>query len=118
MKTRYKITIIITVVIFSILFIPPNVAAFSCNTLKNKDLHCHVVGMTFFGIPFQTSIYHWFEWEDHIGCGGVLAHPGKGYPCIGIEDYWGFPAKISPFSEKERFVHDVIDMNKDLQNEN
>jgi len=118
MKTGTKIIIIVTIVIFSILFVPPNVAAFSCNTLKNKDLHCHVVGMTFFGIPFQTSIYHWFEWEDPIGCGGVLAHLGKGYPCIGIEDYWGFPTKISPFSEKERFVFDVMVKEQDLQNEN
>ena len=110
MKTRYRIFIIIGITIVSILFIPPNIAAFSCNTLNIKDLHCHVVGMTLFGIPFKTSIYHWFEWNDSINCGGVLAHPGKMYPCIGIEDYWGFPEKISPFSEKERFVHGIKDM--------
>ena len=99
MKTRYKITIIVIVIIFSILFIPPNVAAFSCNTLQIKDVHCHVVGMTFFGIPFDTSIYHWFGWNERIGCGGINAKPDKIYPCIGIRDYWGYPAIISEFSK-------------------
>ncbi len=104
MKTRYKLTIIVLIAIFSILFIPPNIAAFSCNTLDIQDLHCHVVGMTFFGIYFKTSIYHWFDWNDPVGCGGILAYPDKMYPCIGIEDYWGYPAKISEFSEKEQFT--------------
>ena len=107
MKTRYKISTVIVVAFLLTLFIPPNVAAFSCNTMNVKDLHCHVVGMTFFGIPFKTNIYHWFEWNPPIGCGGVLAHPDKIYPCIGIEDYWGYPEKISPFSEKEPFVQDT-----------
>ncbi len=73
MKTRYKIPIIAVIAFLLILFIPPNVAAFSCNTLKNKDVHCHVVGMTFFGMPFQTSIYHWYNWNDPVPCGGINA---------------------------------------------
>lgn len=108
MKTRYKILIIITIIIFSILFVPPNIAAFSCNTLKNKDLHCHLVGMTFFGIPFQTSIYHWFEWNDPLPCGGVKAHPDKIYPCIGIVDYWGYPPRFSQFAELVDFEPDTL----------
>lgn len=98
MKTRYKIIIVISVAVFSILFIPPNVAAFSCNTLQIKDVHCHVVGMTFFGVPFQTSIYHWFEWNDPIPCGGINAKPDQINTCEGIEDYWGYPAELSKYS--------------------
>ena len=94
MKTRYKIPIIAVIGFLLILFIPPNAAAFSCNTLQIKDVHCHVVGMTFFGIPFQTSIYHWFEWNDPIKCGGINSDPDELFFCIGIEDYWGYPPII------------------------
>ena len=99
MKTRYKISIIITIVFFSILFVPPNTAAFSCNTLQIKDVHCHVVGMTFLGIPFPTSIYHWFEWNDPIGCGGIIAKPGLLYTCEGFGDFWGYPPILSKYSD-------------------
>ncbi len=99
MRNKYKIILIAIVVIFSILFVPPNVAAFSCNTLKIKDINCHVVGMTFFGIPFPTSIYHWFEWNEPIGCGGAIAIPEILYTCQGFADFWGYPAIISKYSD-------------------
>ncbi len=99
MKTKYKIPIIAVIAFLLILFIPPNVAAFSCNTLKNKDVHCHVVGMTFFGMPFKTSIYHWYNWNDPIPCGGINAEPDKAYTCEGFEDYWGYPAILSKYSK-------------------
>jgi hypothetical protein len=98
MKTRYKIPLIVIVTFFSILFIPPNVAAFSCNTLQIKGVHCHVVGMTFFGKEFDTSIYHWFNWNDPLPCGGINAKPDKAYTCEGIEDYWGYPPILSKYS--------------------
>ena len=88
-------------IIFSILVIPPNIAAFSCNTLNIKDVHCHIVGMTFFDVDFDTSIYHWFGWEDPITCGGVNADPKKGYFCYGFKDYWGYPEKIDYYSKPE-----------------
>lgn len=99
MKTRYKIAIIAISLILAIFFIPPNTAAFSCNTLQVKDVHCHVVGMTFFGLNFDTSIYHWFGWAEPLPCGGINAIPGMMYPCIGIADYCGYPAKVSEFSK-------------------
>ena len=99
MKNKYKIILIAIAIIFSILFVPPNLAAFSCNTMKIKDVGCHVVGMTFFGIPFPTSIYHWFEWNEPVGCGGVIAMPEILYTCQGFADFWGYPAVISKYSD-------------------
>ena len=56
MCEKYKIPIIAFVALIMLLFIPPNAAAFSCNTLQNKDIHCHVVGMTFFGMNCFRSV--------------------------------------------------------------
>ncbi|NNL58092.1 MAG: hypothetical protein HKP31_01265 [Nitrosopumilus sp.] len=100
MKTSYKILIIIAMV-FTILFVPPNIAAFSCNTLEIKGIHCHVMGMAFFGMQFKTNIYEWYGWTDTYPCGGVLAHPDRGYNCMGIEDYWGLPPEFSSNAERE-----------------
>jgi len=106
MKTRSKI-IIIVIAIFSILFVPPNVAAFTCNTLEIKDIQCHVIGMSFFGMQFKTNIYEWYGWTDTYTCGGVLAHPDKGYNCMGIEDYWGLPPEFSSNAERERYEKQI-----------
>jgi len=102
MKTRTKI-ILIVITLFSILFVPPNIAAFTCNTLEIKDIQCHVMGMSFFGVQFKTNVYEWFELTDSYSCGGVLAHPDKGYNCMGIEDYWGLPPQFSPSAEREYY---------------
>ena len=113
MKTRTKITLIVVIVV-SILFIPPNVAAFTCNTLEIKDLHCHVVGMSFFGVTFHTNIYDWFELTGSYPCGGVLAHPDKGYHCMGIADFWGLPPVLTPGVERERYDSEKLDVNTGL----
>ena len=102
MKTRNKIILIIAV-LFSVLFVPPNVAAFTCNTLEIKDIQCHVMGMSFFGMQFKTNVYEWYGWTDTYPCGGVLAHPDKGYHCMSIEDYWGLPPELTPGVERGRY---------------
>ncbi len=102
MKTRYMVVLVL-VSVFAILFVPPNVAAFTCNTLEIKDVQCHVMGMTFFGMQFETNIYEWYGWVDDYPCGGVLAHPDRGYNCMGIEDYWGLPPEFSTNAERERY---------------
>lgn len=102
MKTKYKILIVIAIV-FTILFVPPNAAAFSCNTLEVKGTHCHVMGMSFFGMQFKTNVYEWYGWTDTYPCGGVLAHPNRGYDCMSIEDYWGLPPELSSNAERERY---------------
>ncbi len=103
MKIRHKISLII-ITIVSIMFIPPNIAAFTCNTLEIKDIQCHVMGISFFDVQFKTNVYEWFELTDSYPCGGVLAHPDKAYDCMGIEDYWGLPSQLSPSAERERIV--------------
>ena len=89
--------------VFSVLFVPPNVVAFTCNTLEIKDIQCHVMGMSFFGVTFHTNVYDWFDWTDNYPCGGVLAHPDKGYHCMGIADFWGLPPELTSGVERERY---------------
>ncbi|MCV0431837.1 hypothetical protein [Nitrosopumilus sp.] len=91
MKTRYKIIIIVPVVILSILFVPPNIAGFACNVLDIKDNHCYVVGMTFFGVYFMTNYWTLSGLEDPIPCGGFFTEPGKVYTCSKPLHYWGYP---------------------------
>ncbi len=102
MKIKYKILIVILMV-FAIPFVPPNVAVFSCNTLDIKGIHCHVIGMSFFGMQFKTNIYEWYGWTDTYTCGGVMAHPDRGYNCMSIEDYWVLPPKFSSNAEREQY---------------
>ena len=61
------------------------------------------MGMSFFGVQFKTNFYEWFEWTDSYPCGGVLAHPDRGYNCMTIEDYWGLPPEFSPIAEREHY---------------
>lgn len=49
------------------------------------------MGINFLGIKFDTNIWYLLDIEKHSkSCGGVLAHPDKGYPCSGMESYWDF----------------------------
>ncbi|MCA9827955.1 MAG: hypothetical protein KC444_06140 [Nitrosopumilus sp.] len=104
MKTRYKIIISVIIVMVVFYLVPPNVAGYTCNELDIKDIHCHVVGMNFLGIKFDTNLWYMYNWQDRIGCGGVLAHPDKAYPCSGMESYWGLPTEYALYMEMEHYI--------------
>ena len=111
MKTRLLIIIGITLTIFFV--VPPNIAAYACNELQMIDVHCHIVGMNFLGIKFDTNIWYILDIEKHSkSCGGVLAHPDKAYPCSGMQSYWGLPTEYARYMEMDHYNPNKIENEK------